>query len=81
MPTVTAGIPSLPLYPERDEGHLSREFFQENPSCLEEHLPRDVSLGEVVRVIDVPRVSKGRLIQLHLDAPRSYALAFLANKS
>ena len=78
MDLVTAGIPSLPLYPERDQSHLNRKFFQESPSCLEEHLPRDASLGEVVRVIDMARVSGGRLIQLHLDAPRNHALAFLA---
>jgi pyruvate, water dikinase len=75
---VESRIRYLPLYPD-DEGVIFNEsFLLESPNLLADLLPEHAELSTVLRVIDLPAVTDGRIMRVHLNAELDQALAFLA---
>ncbi len=73
-----ADIRYLPLYPD-DEGNIFNEpFFRLSPNILGELIPESAHLSDVVKVIDVPAYTGGRVVKLLMNAEESKAMAILA---
>ncbi len=73
---VEANIYPLALYP--DEGDFfRREFFEGSPNLLPLLLPADAPLAEVVRVIHIPSVCGGRLLDVVMNSQEEKAIAYL----
>ncbi len=78
---VEAGIAYLPLYPD-DAGVVFREpFFRCSESILPQLLPDFADLERVLRVIDLPAVSEGRVLKVLLNGELDEAVALLAEPS
>ncbi|MCP4145018.1 MAG: pyruvate, phosphate dikinase [bacterium] len=76
---VEAEISYLPLYP--DDGNVyNEEFLKDSPNALAEILPKRADMEDVVRVIHVPKVTDGKLLDIISDSEEGEALAFLTNK-
>lgn len=76
---VEAKISYLPLYP--DDGNIyNEEFLKDSPNALTEILPERADMENVVRVIHVPEVADGKLLDIISDSEEGEALAFLTNK-
>ncbi len=74
---VEARIRYLPLYPD-DAGIVFNERFLKNtPNVLTEILPQYGYLSDTIRVIDVPRSSNGRILQILMNADLDEAVALL----
>jgi len=76
---VEAEISYLPLYP--DDGNIyNEEFLKDSPNALAEILPKRADMENVVRVIHVPKVADGKLLDIISDSEEGEALAFLTDK-
>lgn len=74
---VESGIRYLPLYPD-DRGIIFNEpFLKRSPSILPRLLPEYADLEEIIRVIDVAAVSKGRALHIAMNADLEKAIAYL----
>jgi hypothetical protein len=75
---VEASIRYVPLFPD-DPGVLFNEaFLKGSPSILSDLAPDFQDLGDVVRVLDVPRATGGSVLRLLLNADEDRAVAMLA---
>ncbi len=74
---VEAGIFPLALFPDRSEAIFDWRFFRESPNVLADLLPEYAGYADYVRVIDVPAVADGRLLEVIMDGERSQALGYL----
>jgi hypothetical protein len=78
---VESGIRYLPLYPG-DPGVVFNEgLLRESPNILGDLLPEYAQLAEVVRVIDVPRLTAGMVLRVMMNADQDEAIAFLGSPS
>jgi len=75
---VESGIHYLPLYPDDDGVVWNDPFLSDSANSLAEVVPEFADMAEVVRVIHVPTVAGGKLLQVIMDAEADRALAFLA---
>ncbi len=75
---VEANIRYLPLYPDDPVNVFNETFFTESPNMLSQLLPEFESLANVVRVIDVPQATGGRILQILLNADQEEAIGLLA---
>ncbi|MDX9720294.1 MAG: PEP/pyruvate-binding domain-containing protein [Myxococcota bacterium] len=75
---VEASIRYLPLYPDDDGIVFNDAFFSHSPNVLSELLPECASLGRVLRVIDVTRMS-GTTVTVLMDAQHNRAVAMLGD--
>jgi pyruvate, water dikinase len=74
---IEASIRYLPLYPD-DRGIIFNEqFLTTSKSILPEMLPDFSNLTEVIRVIDIPAVTDGRVLQVLMNADTEQALGRL----
>jgi len=76
---VESDIRYLPVYPDDRREVFNERFLKESPSVLAELLPEFAFLADAVRVIDVPRVAKGNVLQLLMSADLNRAMAFLTD--
>ena len=74
---VEAKIFPLALFPDETASSFRWEFFNDSPNVLLDLLPDETALADVVRVIDVPAVSGGRLMEIVLDADHDEGLGYL----
>jgi hypothetical protein len=74
---VEAGIYPLALYPNQGMGAFNWQFFHESPNVLSDLLPDGAPYADYVRVIDVPAVSRGRLLEVIMDGESSHAMGYL----
>jgi hypothetical protein len=74
---VEAQIYPLPLYPDDPETIFREEFFTQSPNVLTEILPDAGKFAEVVRVIDVPAVADGRLLEVVMNSDADEAFGYL----
>jgi pyruvate,water dikinase len=78
---VEASIRYLPLYPD-DRGILfNEEFLTTANSILPDVLPDFSNLDKVVRVIDIPAVTGGRVLQVLMNADKELAIGRLTQPS
>jgi pyruvate,water dikinase len=78
---VEASIRYLPLFPDDPDVRFGEEFLKRSPSILSEMAPEYSDLADVVRVLDVPRVSGGLVLRVVMDAGQDRALGFLSPPS
>jgi hypothetical protein len=74
---VESEIYPLALFPGQGDTIFRWGFFRQSPSVLPELLPDDARHGDYVRVIDVPVVAQGRLLEVIMDGDSSRAVAYL----
>jgi predicted nucleotidyltransferase len=75
---VEAGIGYLPLYPDDEGIHFAEQFLLRADNILPELVPESEGLAEVVRVIDVAKVTGGRIVKILLNADLDKAMACLS---
>lgn len=72
---VEAGIAYLPLYPDEEDNVFAEAFFLRSENLLAELISGYDHLEEVVRVIEVPRETDGRILRVLLNADLDRAMA------
>lgn len=76
---VEARIRYLPLYPD-DEGNIfNEEFLMNSKNILPKILPEFKFLSSVIKVIDVPKNSKGATLEILMNASSDEAVAILSD--
>ena len=75
---VESAIRYIPLYPDQAPSRFNERFLMRSPNLLPEMLPKFEHLKNVLRVIDVPAVSEGRVLKVLLNADLDEALAVLS---
>jgi hypothetical protein len=76
---VESRIYPVAVYPEKGD-HFDFDFFRHAPSSLTTLLPDDGAMDEYIRVIEVPAVRSGRVLELVMtDAPQETVMAYLRN--
>jgi hypothetical protein len=75
---VEAGIRYLPLYPGTEGVVFQEAVFRSSPSILADLVPEYAELGDVIRVIDVPRTTGGLVLRVLMNADLDEAIGFLA---
>ncbi|MFV2072717.1 MAG: PEP/pyruvate-binding domain-containing protein [Thermoanaerobaculales bacterium] len=75
---VEGGIHYLPLYPDDPGVVWNEEILDRSADSLAEVAPEFVDMAGVVRVIHLPSIADGKLLQVVMDAEADKALAFLA---
>jgi hypothetical protein len=75
---VEASIRYLPLYPDDEGVRFNEAFLLRSPNILAEVLPEFAGLSEVIRVIDVPRITDGLVLRILLNADLQEAVGVLA---
>jgi hypothetical protein len=78
---VEAGIRYLPLFPGDGGGVFNERFLRGAPNILPDLLPEYAHLGDVVRVIDVPKAADGQVLQVLMNADIDEAVGFLSPAS
>lgn len=74
---VESDIHYLSLYPDAPDTTFNEAFLHGSPNALTDHVPGATRLASVVRVIDVPAVTDGRLLQVLMDGNGQLALGYL----
>jgi pyruvate,water dikinase len=78
---VEAAIRYLPLYPDDRGVYFNEQFLNSSPSILPDILPDHAHLSKVVRVIDIPAVTGGCVLQVLMNADAGRAIAMLTEPS
>ncbi len=74
---VESSIRYLPLYPD-DKGVVFKEaFFLRSANALAQLVPEFESLSDVLRVIDVPKAAKGRVLRVLMNGELDEAVGVL----
>jgi len=76
---VESRIRYLPLYPDDDGIRFNTEFLSKAANLLPELLPDFAFLSDVIRVIEVPAVSQGRVLRVLMNAELDEALGYLVS--
>ncbi len=76
---VEASIRYLPLYPDDPNVIFNEGFFADSPNLLGELVPEFDSLSKVVRVIDVPGVCDGKVLNIVMNGVTETAAGYLAD--
>ena len=78
---VESEIRYLPLYPD-DKGVVFNEYFlTKSKNILSEILPEFEYLQEILRVIDIPQVTKGKYLKIFMNADLDEAVGVLSKPS
>ena len=75
---VEASIRYLPLYPDDPDVVFNEAFFLRATNALPELAPEFASLSDVLRVIDVPGATDGRVLRVLMNGDLDEAVGFLA---
>ncbi len=73
---VEADIVIVPLFPDDPGAVLNEKFLLDSPNLLGEIVPEVKDCSEVVRVVHVPSVLPGQLLQVYLDLDDQRGVAF-----
>ncbi len=74
---VEAKIYPLALYPGEEGNLFSEEFFDGSPNSLARILPEKKEYSEFVKVIDVPKIYKGKFLEVIMSSDEERALGYL----
>lgn len=74
---VESNIYPLSLFPDDSGTVFNREFFEQSPNILADILPKDNSYGDYIKVIDVSKMSQGKLLRVIMNAEEGKALGYL----
>ncbi len=78
---VEANIRYLPLYPDDEENIFNEELLGHTPNSLMELFPAYAHLGDIIRVIDIPAATDGRVLRILMNADIDKAVGILAMPS
>ncbi|MFZ5981283.1 MAG: PEP/pyruvate-binding domain-containing protein [Candidatus Zixiibacteriota bacterium] len=78
---VEAQIRYLPLYPDDEDIIFNDEFLTKSQNILREVLPDYGYLSKTIRLIDVPSVTGGHILQILMNANTDRAVALLRQPS
>jgi len=78
---VEASIRYLPLYPDDREITFNEQFLTTAKNSLLDLLPDSANMADVIRVINIPEVRDGNVLQVLMNADREVALARLTRPS
>ncbi len=73
---VEAHIYPLAVFPDRPGILFNQRFFNEAPNLLPSLLPEDAASADVIKVIDVPAVRDGQLLEVIMNGDEGQALAY-----
>ncbi len=76
---VEAVIRYLPLYPDEPGIHFNEDFFKKQDSILSDLLPEYAHLSHVVRVLDIPSITGGKILKVMMNGEGEEALGFLSD--
>ena len=76
---VEASIRYLPLYPDQPGVVFNETFLTSQANILGDLLPDLADLTDVIRVIDVPGATGGRLLQVLMNGETQEAVALLSD--
>lgn len=76
---VEAVIRYLPLYPDEPGIHFNEDFFKKQESILSDLLPEYAHLSHVVRVLDIPSITGGKILKVMMNGEGEEALGFLSD--
>jgi hypothetical protein len=74
---VEAAIYPLALYPGQKGIIFKRDFFRESTNSLERLSPEDGRLSRYIKVIDLPRLTGGKLLEVVMDGQSERAIGYL----
>lgn len=66
----------LAVFPQQRDVFFDRSFFDDSPNELAHLLPADSAYADVIKVIDVPAIRKGRLLEVVMSVEQGEALAY-----
>jgi len=72
-----ADIAYLPLYPDEPGNVFAEQWLRTAPNALAELLPQRANLADVVRVLHVPAVTGGRLLDVIMDGEAGEGMGYL----
>jgi len=75
---VESGIRYLPLYPDNEGAKFNERFLLEAPNALAGHCPECAGVADVLRVIDIPEATGGKVLRVLMNADRELAVGFFA---
>ena len=78
---VEASIRYLPLYPDDKNIIFNERFLTGSHNILSEILPEYASLEDVVKVIDIPSIARGKIFRILMNADLNEALGVLSEPS
>lgn len=76
---IEAQIHYLPLYPDDNGIVFNESFFDNSENILHQLFPDKANQSEVIKIIDVPNTTGGKILQILMNAESNYAVALLAN--
>ena len=77
---IEASIRYLPLYPDDYGIRFNQNFLTHSHNILSEILPDYKDLSEVIKVIDVPRLTDGQALQILMNAEKTKQWQLLPNQ-
>jgi pyruvate, water dikinase len=78
---VESNIKYLPLYPDEPENHFNEKMILQAPNLLTTFVPEAENLDEVIRVIDIPALSNGQVLQVLMNADLNSAVAIISDQT
>ncbi len=77
---VAAGIRYLPLHLGGEGAHLDQSFLKEKDNLLGKLLPDHTSLAETIRLIDIPEVTGGKVLQVLMNPDAGRAIGVFSER-
>lgn len=74
---IEASIFPLAISISDPQAEFNQQFFDEGENILAEILPKDASWSERVRVLDIPAITEGELLELVMNGDAGEAIAYL----
>jgi len=74
---VESNIYPLPLYPDEADTIFDRSFFRDTANALADLLPDERQLQSAVRVVHVPSVTGGRLMEVVMNSEEEKAIGYV----
>jgi len=74
-----SSIRYLPLYPDEPSVLFNESFLTESKNILAELVPDFAALQEIIRVIDVPRVTDGQVLCIAMNGEVDQAMAYFCS--
>ncbi len=74
---IEASIFPLAISISDPQAKFNQQFFDEGENILAEILPKDASWSERVRVLDIPAITEGELLELVMNGDAGEAIAYL----
>ena len=78
---VEADIKYLPLYPDESGTVFNEAFLRRSANILAEVTPEYADLSSVIKLIDIPRNAKGKVLSISMNADLEAAMGVLAPPS